>query len=111
MKPSPLVFLLLLIAGCNLLPGDSIPSIDATPTPVLFAEDTARAFLKAWSEKDYPAMYLMVAPSRQDTISVDQFVTRYKDIAQEARFKKISTTILSTREEGNEAEIKFAATI
>lgn len=111
MKRFLIVVWLLLIAGCSLLPGDSVLAPTNTPPPLLTAEETARAFLKAWSEADYTALYAMLAPSRQDTTPIDQFVARYKDIAREALFKTITTQIVAAREEGNEAEIKFSATI
>ena len=107
-----LVPVLLVAAGCSLLPGGSAtPTPAFTPTPVTFAEDTARAFLKAWSEGDYNAMYQMLAPSRKETTSVDQFVSRYKGIATEATITSIKPTVTSVHEEGNEAEVKFSVTI
>jgi len=106
------VTVFLLLAGCGILPGDSAtPTPAATPTPITFAEDTARAFLKAWSEGDYNAMYQMLAPSRQETTSVDQFVSRYKGIATEATITSVKPTVTSVHEEGNEAEVKFSVTL
>ncbi len=106
----PVLTILLLAAGCSLLPGDSAtPTPAATPTPITFAEDTARAFLKAWSEADYTAMYSMLAPSRQATTTAEQFISRYKGIVAEATIKSVKTTLLSMHEEGNEAEAKFNA--
>ena len=104
------VTLLLFIVGCDALgsPGEPItPTPAPSPTPITFAEDTARAFLKAWSEGDYNAMYTMLAPSRQATTPGDQFVSRYKGIANEATIKTVKTTLISAHEEGNEAEAKF----
>ena len=100
---------LLISAGCNSLPGGigATPTPAYTPTPVTFAEDTARAFLKAWGDGDYNAMYTMVAPSRQETITAEQFVARYKGITTEATIKSLKVTVNSVHEEGNEAEAKF----
>ncbi len=100
-------------AACSVLPGSAptTPTPAPTPTPVVFAEDTARAFLKAWSEADYNAMYSMLAPSRQETITTEQFVTRYKSITAEATIKSVKVTVHSAREEGNEAEVKYSATL
>ena len=101
-----------LIVGCSLLPGESAtPTPAPTPTPVTFAEDTARAFLKAWSEADYNAMYTMVAPSRKDTVTAEQFIARYKGIADEATFTAVKPTVISAHEEGNEALVQFSVTI
>jgi penicillin-binding protein 2 len=101
-----------IVVGCNVLPGDSsTPTPAPTPTPVVFAEDTARAFLKAWSESDYSAMYSMLAPSRQDTITADQFIARYKGIALEATIRSVKTVVNSVQESGNEGEVKYTATL
>ena len=110
--PYLLATILLFVAGCSVLPGMSAtPTPAFTPTPVTFAEDTARAFLKAWSEGDYNAMYQMLAPSRQATTSVDQFVSRYKGIATEATITSVNPTVTAVHEEGNEAEVKFSVTM
>jgi len=104
--------LIFLAAGCSNLTGDSsTPTPMPTPTPVVFAEDTARAFLKAWSESDYAAMYTMLAPNRQETITADQFIARYKGIALEATIRSVKTTVNSVQESGNEAEVKYTATL
>ena len=111
--PILLVTLLALIAGCDVLPGanSATPTPAFTPTPVTFAEDTARAFLKAWNEADYNAMYSMLAPSRQETITAEQFVSRYKGIVTEATITSVKTTVTAAHEEGNDAEVRYAATV
>jgi penicillin-binding protein 2 len=104
--------LFLLFAGCSILPGDSAPRTPTpSPTPITFAEDTARAFLKAWSDGDYNAMYAMLAPSRKETTTAEQFVSRYQDIAIEATITSVKPTLTSAHEEGSEAEAKFSVTI
>ncbi len=105
------LIVLLIIAGCSISPGDATVTPAPTPTPLLTAEETARAFLKAWSESDYIAMYALLAPSRQETTSAADFVARYKGIAQEALFKAVKTNVLFTTENGDETQVKFAATI
>ncbi len=112
MKRLPIfvITLFLFVAGCNLLPGDSAPTPEPTPTPALFAEDTAREFLKAWGASDYNAMYARLAPSRQTTTTIDQFIARYKGITVEATITAIKPTFISAHEEINEAEAKFSVT-
>lgn len=104
--------MLLVSTTCSLT--DSLrptPTPAFTPTPAIFAEDIARAFLKAWSETDYNAMYTMLAPSRQETTTIEQFVARYKGIATEMTLKSVRATLQSAREEGNEAEAKYTAVL
>jgi penicillin-binding protein 2 len=106
------VLLFFLLAGCDLLPGESAtPTPVASPTPVVFAEDTARAFLKAWSASDYAAMYTMLAPSAQEAITAEKFIARYQGIALEATFKAVKPVFNSVHEEGNEAEVTYTVTI
>ncbi len=106
--PLGFVTLLLLIAGCSLLPGDAAtPTPAFTPTPTVYAEDTARAYLQAWNAGNYAAMYDTLAPSRRATISPDQFAERYKEFLNEATIKKIEATLVSVEENGNDAEAKF----
>ncbi|HEX9076563.1 MAG TPA: NTF2-like N-terminal transpeptidase domain-containing protein, partial [Anaerolineae bacterium] len=106
--PFLMTLILLLAAGCSAISGDSsTPTPAPSPTPVVFAEETARAFLKAWSEGDYNAMYSMLALDRQATITPDAFISRYKSTALEATVKTIKATFISSHEEGNEAEVKY----
>lgn len=109
--PLVVVTIFLLIVGCSILPNNSPPTPVVTPTPVVFAEDTARAFLKAWSEGDYSAMYTMLAPSRQETITAEQFVTRYKNITLEATIRSVKPVVNTVHEEGNEAEVTYTVTM
>ncbi len=104
---------LLLVAGCSLLPGDppTPTPIPMTPTPVVFAEDTARAFLKAWNAADYNAMYTMLAPSRKETITPEQFVARYQGIALEATIRSVKTIVNAVHEEGTEAQVRYSVTM
>lgn len=87
------------------------PTPSVTPTPTLLAQDTARAFLDAWSANDYNAMYALLAPSRQETTTVEQFSARYKGIATEATLKSVKPALGMVRESGNEAEAQYTATI
>jgi penicillin-binding protein 2 len=109
-----IVVVVLIVIGVNCSAFNEVsrtPTPVATPTSVTFAEDTARAFLQAWHQTDYAAMYTLLAPSRQETTSAEQFVARYKGIATEMTLKTVRATLQSTREEGNEAEAKYTATL
>ncbi len=104
----------LVITGCN---ASSSPSDANTPTPapsptaVTFAQDTARAYLKAWGEADYAVMYSLLAPSHQATFSADQFVARYKGAATEATLKTVKPVLVSAQESGDDAQAQFTATL
>jgi len=87
-----------------------MPTPLPSPTPLVFAEDVARAYLKAWGAADYNAMYAMLAPTRQSQISATDFVKRYQAIAAEATIASVNPTLVSVHEEGNEAQVKFTVT-
>ncbi len=108
MKRFLLLVTLLLLVACSVSPGLTSTPIPAwTPTPVTFAEDTAREFLKAWSAADYNAMYALLAPGRKASVPADQFIARYQGIVKEATITAIKTNFVSSYEEGNDAQVKF----
>jgi penicillin-binding protein 2 len=99
------------IAGCSLLPSPPTPTPLLVPTPSLSAEETARNFLKAWGAADYNAMYAMLAPSRQETISASEFITRYRNIAAEASIASVKTNVISASEDTSQSQVKFTASL
>ena len=101
------------VVGCGDTPAPrntGTPTPAATPTPVTFAEDTARAFLQAWSAADYAKMYALLAPSRQAAMPADQFAARYKTVANEATIKAVTPILSSSQETGNDAVVQFTVT-
>lgn len=92
---SGLLLLALFLTGCGGAgsAADSTPTLAVTPTlpaPVVNttqAPDTeaaARAFLEAWENEDYSAMYSMLTKVSQDAITAEQFEAKYREIAAEA---------------------------
>ncbi len=100
MKRLPFLILgsLFLAVACGAPDGVSriptgAPSPSPTPASVVYAEDTARAFLKAWGESNYSAMYTLLTPSSQATLTAVQFAARYQDIVTEATIRSIQPTL------------------
>ena len=107
--PSFILTIAFLVAGCSVLPGRAprTPTAAPTATPRPHAVETARAFLQAWAQGDYATMYSLVAPSRQASITSDQFISRYKGINTEATITKVTPTLLSASEDGDDAVVNF----
>lgn len=79
-----------------------------TPSPAPAPADfTARIFLEAWGKSNFAGMYGALTPATRTKISQDDFVTRYKDIVQEATITKITPTLTHITEEGSTATAKF----
>ncbi len=79
------LILLGVLVGCTPLatPGAS-PVPQGTPSPtatldVLESEVIGRAFLNAWQQANYPAMYELVAPARRATLDQAGFESAYRN--------------------------------
>ena len=100
------ISVILLATSCR----GAIPSFsrDAKPTPIpLQAEDTARAFLESWERSNYGAMYALLSPSAQATITLQEFARLYRDVAAEAAITSISTDVRSALQDGAGAQVAY----
>jgi penicillin-binding protein 2 len=78
-----LVTALMLVPGCEASFGNR-----GTPTPEnsqLPPLPTVEAFLQAWGDSDYGAMYELLSPSAQEEISKDDFAWFHQSIMEEAK--------------------------
>ncbi len=82
----PLLILVLVVlvavSACSTSGGDS--ASEATPEPPKTPLETAQRFLDLWQEQEYGKMYELVSAEARATISKEDFVKRYNDIADEA---------------------------
>ena len=74
------------------------PTETTTPGPTATPdagppEDTARAYLDAWNEGDYPALYALVSTETQGRIDRATFVERYEAIAAESGITKVDARL------------------
>ncbi|NWJ98065.1 MAG: penicillin-binding protein 2 [Chloroflexi bacterium] len=71
------------------------PAVSPTPEPSGSSKpnETAQAFLKAWEEKRYSAMYALLTTTMKTSISTEKFVARYNAIAEEATITELMTNL------------------
>lgn len=113
-----LLFLALILVGCS----NASPSAEFTPTlavtPTLpgpgvnttqapNTEAAARAYLDAWTNEDYAAMYSMLTKVSQDAITAEDFEAKYREVAAEAALSSVKTQILSSLTQTRNAQVSY----
>ena len=73
---------LVVVSACSTSGGDD--TSEATPEPPKTPLETAQRFLDFWQEQEYGKMYELVSAEARASISKEDFVKRYNDIADEA---------------------------
>ena len=73
---------LVALSACSTLGGDS--ASEATPEPPKTPLETTQRFLDLWQEQEHGKMYELVSAEARASISKQEFVKRYNDIADEA---------------------------
>lgn len=108
---------MLLLSGCNaeslstlISDPTATPLPTPTPTPLPRADALAQAYLNAWSQGDYGAMYGLLAPDSQARLSRDQFQHYYTTAMTEATVKSVQTQLQSLLHENNQATVIFSFT-
>jgi penicillin-binding protein 2 len=108
---STIFLFVLALASCAFPALRPSPTPVPSPTPYLPpADETAFAFLQAWEQGDYLAMYDLLSTASQDAYSEDQFTTSYRQVADEATILHVSPRILAAYQPDTNAGVSFAAT-
>lgn len=84
-------------------PGSLIAAITSVPDPKV----TAGAYLDAWTNFDYVSMYNMLTTLSRDSITIENFNTRYTDVTQEAVLVSIEYEILQVLTNPESAQIGY----
>ncbi len=111
-----ILILFTLIAGCSKSTPESTLPAGGTPTPALAppevqttqapdVEEAAIQYLDYWKSNDYQAMYSMLNPSSQDTISEEEFSQIYHDVAVELAMESLDYTVLSSFVDPSQAQV------
>lgn len=111
------VALLLLLAACagGARPAASPPPIQpASPSPASSAgpalpdpRQTARAYLSAWQNEDYQAMYAWLTPLSQDAISLEEFTALHRGLAATMSLSSLTYEILSALAQSPTAQVAY----
>ncbi len=107
-----------MLAGCTLRSGPKTPEPSPTlPTPVITnvaapdPEIGARLFLDAWKRDDLPAMYALLTPLSQDSMTEEEFVSFYQEVKQTAALASIDYQITSSLVNPREAQVSYRITL
>jgi penicillin-binding protein 2 len=108
----------LALAGCNLHSGPDTPEPSPSlPTPVMTnvaapdPEIAARLFLDAWKRNDLAAMYAMLSPLTQDSLTEDEFTAFYDEVKQTAALASVDYQITSALVNPREAQVSYRITL
>jgi penicillin-binding protein 2 len=108
---SAIFLLVLALAGCAFPALRPSPTPAPSPTPHLPpADETAFAFMQAWKQGDYQAMYDLLSLASQEAYSEDQFTATYRQVANEATILSVVPRILAAYQPDTNAEVTFATT-
>ena len=83
----------------------SQPGINTTQAPDV--KETVRAYLDAWENEDYAAMYQLLTPFSQDAITEEEFEGVYRSVAAETALENLDTHILSSLTKTRAAQASY----
>ena len=107
--------LLLLVVSCRATPVApqqtqpvAVATDEPTTTPVpALPEATVSAFLRAWEEQDYAAMYPLLAPRSKGTVEAEAFRRRYSNALTAASVVTVTTKLQSVLRHDDRASAAF----
>jgi penicillin-binding protein 2 len=82
-----------------------------TNIPAPDPEIGARLFLDAWKRDDLPAMYALLSPLSQDSLTEEEFVAFYEEVKQTAALASIDYQITAALVNPREAQVSYRITL
>jgi cell division protein FtsI/penicillin-binding protein 2 len=113
------LFSLLILASCSqpveptviptasLEPSPTLGDVQVQTTSVPDAQMAARAYLDGWLAEDYVGMYGMLTQVSRDAITVEDFTTRYQDVANMAALSGWEYEVLSSLVNPRSAQVGY----
>ncbi|MCB0155993.1 MAG: hypothetical protein KDF65_14450, partial [Anaerolineae bacterium] len=108
---------LLVTGGCTADLGSRVPTEPTltplptpTPTPLPSADGVAQAYLAAWHTGDFAAMYALLTPPSQQSLTLENFRARYLQAMNEATVTEVVTQLQSLLHDGPQASAIFYTT-
>lgn len=112
---------LLILTGCSQTndgegtsapaPSGTLPNPQITTISTPQADATAKAYLDAWGEGDYLAMYNMLTTLSQDALPFEEFEGEYAGISRGVTLTGVSYEILQTLVSPSSAEVGYRVTL
>ncbi len=85
--------------------------VTATATPLPPSpEAVTEAFLRAWPEEDYPAMYAMLTQVSRDALTLDDFADYLRHVLVETTALQVDFDMLSALVQGEQAQVRYRLT-
>jgi penicillin-binding protein 2 len=111
--------LIILMVSCSNLPAaqpspqpTNEPTSEPTPTPVPPSpEATSDAFLRAWGQSDYAAMYALLSAESQARIDAQTFAQRYRNALTTASVLTVTTQLESVLRQEDQARAAYHVTL
>lgn len=110
------ILFVLLVTGCDALPGASSGQTGANAAPILpqIAQqpaDVVKEFLAAWDSGDYQKMYTLLSSESQGRYTLPVFQTTYEDVDEAIQLDTLNYTIKQTERQGVTAAVHYDLTI
>ncbi len=103
-----LIFALIFVTACSSPTPTPTPTWEATPVADPPPPDqTALAYFDAWARADYAAMYHLLTPAAQLTITENQFASRYSQAHSVATVKFVRAALKSALRDGNRVTVDY----
>lgn len=114
-KTIAVYFLLFGLAACSLGGGETaggeLPTPEITTNSAPNVEAIVRAYLDAWKAGDYEAMYAMLTTISRDSVSLEDFVARYQNVAAQANLSAVEYELLQTLVNPQTAQVGYRVTL
>jgi penicillin-binding protein 2 len=91
--------------------GSELPTPQVNVNSAPNAEGTAIAYLSAWNEGNYAAMYEMLTAASKQAISQEDFLARYAMVATQANLFRVDYEILSSLTNPKDAQVGYRVTL
>ncbi|MEX1247301.1 MAG: penicillin-binding transpeptidase domain-containing protein [Anaerolineales bacterium] len=110
---TPLLILSLLLAACGAGGGApaELPTAQVETNSAPDAEASANAYLTAWGQGNYTAMYEMLTAASRQAISAEDFQVRYAMVATQSNWFRLDYQILQTLTNPRTAQVAYRVTL
>ncbi len=114
-----ILLILLFLAACSpppeqtatSVPTDTLPAPEVRVTPAPDALAAAQVFFEAWRLGDYAALYDMLSEQSRASITQEDFIKIYQDIANQTALDEIAYELGNATVNTSQAEVGFTSSL